>query len=775
MALQTFVQEYYLQQNPDVLQAVLQGVFTSAEQHYTLYGEAEGRQPNPYFEPTGYYTQNPDVLAAVQAGVFSSALEHFEMYGATEGRQPGADTFNEATYLADNPDVQAAVDAGTFTSGYQHFVLYGAAEGRASGGSETPTSGETFTLTTAIDNIQGTNGDDTVIGGAGSAAGANTLGAADVINGGGGTDRLNFFSDGTAAVSVTPNMTSVEQVFIQGATTAGGTTVNMVNATGVTEIWNDRSTDTTGVTVTNVQEAAAVGVKGEITGASTYNVGFKDSLAAGNADALSIALDGATITNLDVGGMTAANEFETLNFSATGASVITNLRDTGGAALNATTTVNASGEGSLTVTAALAATVATVDASSNTGGVSFDLSATGNVTATGGTGDDTFYLGNSLTTNDTLEGGEGTDIIGVNAGATLVNNLSVSGFETLDIRGAGGTAAAFDVSKLDGITTLKVGAATVAGNAVTVNNLAKGAGVEINAALGNTLNINVKDAGAGSPNDTIDVLVKGATAITTGSTLDINDIETVTLTADKATATGAVTHTISDLTADEALTINVANGNAGLTITDLNAQSLVLFDASEATQSVSATTAGGTAFTATNGVAFKLGSGNDTLDLTGSTTAGGDFIITGAAGGDAITLTAGGAETEHLVYSGAGESNTGVISGANQFDTIANFVTTEDKIDLSAFGFSGVLTSSLKTGAPADINAATGEIAAGKAENFFGAGGDQRAVVIVDDTADTWVYVDADQNGSFNDGDLAIELTGLTGGTIPVLADFTFA
>ena len=589
-------------------------------------------------------------------------------------------------------------------------------------------------------------------------------------------------------MSATPNLTSVEKVFVQATTTAGGTTVNMVNATGTTEIWNERSTDAVGLTVTNVQELATVGVKGEITGGSAYQVGFKDSLASGTSDSLNIALDGATITNLGVGsGSVAANEFETLNISATGTNVVTNLiQGTGAGALAATKTVNVTGSGKVTVTAALAATVTTVDASANTGGVTVTANAAaGAQTYKGGSGNDGFYLGATLTTADVLSGGDGTDIIGVTTGASLVTGLQVTGFETLDIGGADNQtgANAYDVSKLSGITTLKVGAAlngTALAQTTTVNNLAKGAGVEINAAVGNaaadTLAINVKDAGAGSPNDSISVLVKTATAaFNTTGVIDINDIETVTLTADKSTATGNLTHTIATLTADEALTVKVANGNAALTITDLNAKALVLFDATAATQAVSVTTAGGTAFNATNGVAFKLGAGSDTLVLTGSTTAGGDFYITGGAGGDAITLTVAAAEVERVIYTAAGESNTGVVAGVNQFDRITNFTKAEDKIDLKAFGFTGASVSALKVGAAADINAATGELVAGKAANFFGAGADMRSVVIVDDTADTWVYVDANKDGSFNAGDLAIELVGLTGAGVPALTDFIFA
>ncbi len=261
-------------------------------------------------------------------------------------------------------------------------------------------------------------GNDLIIGGSGSAGAASTLGSADVINGGAGNDTLKLTTEGGAAVAATPNLTSVEKVFVQATTTAGGTTVNMVNATGTTEIWNERSTDAVGLAVTNVQELAAVGVKGDITVGSTYRVGFKDSLAVGTADSISIALDGATITNLGVGGMTAANEFETLNVSATGTNVVTNLlQGTGAGALAATKTVNVTGAGKVTVTAALAATVTTVDASANTGGVSFNLTATGGVTTKGGSGADTFNMGASLTTADVLTGGDGTDIIGVTTGA----------------------------------------------------------------------------------------------------------------------------------------------------------------------------------------------------------------------------------------------------------------------------------------------------------------------------------------------------------------------
>ena len=609
---------------------------------------------------------------------------------------------------------------------------------------------------------------------------------------------MKITTEGAAAVAVTPNLTSMEKVEVQALTTGVGTTVNMVNATGTTEIWNVRSTDA--LTVTNVQEAATVGLKGNV-GANAYLVGFKDSLASGTADSVNVALEDAVTTGgLGFGGMTAANEFETINITATGTNSINQLQQSGGAALAATKTVNVTGAGKVTVTNALAATVTSVDASANKGGVSFDLTATGAVTAKGGSGADTFMMGASLTTADVLTGGDGTDIIGVTTGASLVTGLQVTGFETLDVGGADNQTAAnaYDMSKLAGITTLKVGSAlngTTAGGVVTVNNLAKGAGVEINAAVGDgatdQLQINVKDAGAGSPNDTISVLVKGAAAIATTGIVDINDIETVTLTADKATATGAVTHTISNLIADEALTINVANGNAALTITDLNAKALVLFDATAATQAVSVTTTTGTAYAATNGVAFKLGQAADTLVLTGSTTAGGDFFITGGAGGDKITLTANngdttadaGEEIEVLVYTAAADSQVGkTAAGATKYDVITNFDTTGavatafDKIDLKALNIaSGQQSVFVK--APGTAITDSGEVAAADQLNFFVNAGSKNGVAVVAAAdvdgnnagalAGVFVYVDANGDGNFSAADdMVIALVGATAADI---------
>jgi len=165
-----FDESYYLATNPDVAEAIANGIVGSAEEHFNLFGFSEGRDPNPYFDTSYYLEQNPDVAAAgtnplnhfnefgeiegrspnaafdpayyldqnpdvAASGI--SPFAHFIANGAAEGRAPNASVasqlasgFNEAEYLAQNPDVAEAISNGTFTNGYQHWALFGFDETR---------------------------------------------------------------------------------------------------------------------------------------------------------------------------------------------------------------------------------------------------------------------------------------------------------------------------------------------------------------------------------------------------------------------------------------------------------------------------------------------------------------------------------------------------------------------------------------------------------------------------------------------------------------------
>ena len=418
MALQTFDQEYYLSNNPDVLTAVLNGVFTSAEQHYMLFGEKEGRMPSAFFDPMGYFAQNPDVLAAVQAGVFSTGLAHFEMHGAAEDRTPGNIQFNEAYYLEQNPDVKAAVEAGTFTSGYQHFVLYGAAEGRApADGVQPGTPGDTFALTAGNDNLVGTPNDDFF------RAPAGTMQDSDVVDGGAGTDTLA----GVAANA--PFIKNVEIFNLTGA-------LDMGFVSGAQQVWADGGA----LTLTNASLGPVFGLKGA---APTQTIDFGTTNLTGTADTLKVAV-------MDPGAPAVINSaqqanIEGLTVTASGAAGSGTTGTAADDVLDATAfdaleTVTVTGAGNTEVQLG-SADLATVDTSGATGRMTVDGSAsTEDMTMTGGSGATTFTGGggdDAITTGDgkdTLNGGAGDDTLTSGAGADTLDGGA--GDDTL-IGGAG--------------------------------------------------------------------------------------------------------------------------------------------------------------------------------------------------------------------------------------------------------------------------------------------------------------------------------------------------
>ena len=86
-----------MSRNPDVFHA---GV--NALAHYNAFGSHEGRDPNAFFDTSGYLAVNRDVAAA---GSIRSTTIH--QSGWHEGRDPSAD-FDTTLYLLRNPDVAAA-------------------------------------------------------------------------------------------------------------------------------------------------------------------------------------------------------------------------------------------------------------------------------------------------------------------------------------------------------------------------------------------------------------------------------------------------------------------------------------------------------------------------------------------------------------------------------------------------------------------------------------------------------------------------------------------
>jgi len=121
---ESFDEDFYLTNFPDAAQAVQQGKFRSALDHYALVGSVEGRLPTAQMRPPS---------AAITA-MLDCSLQRTATPAATRDypQQPddGQGGFNETYYLQLYPDVAKAVAHGQFDSGRQHFQSFGRQEGR---------------------------------------------------------------------------------------------------------------------------------------------------------------------------------------------------------------------------------------------------------------------------------------------------------------------------------------------------------------------------------------------------------------------------------------------------------------------------------------------------------------------------------------------------------------------------------------------------------------------------------------------------------------------
>jgi hypothetical protein len=84
-----FDEEQYLSLNPDVRQAVQEGLFLNGRDHFARYGYFEGRMGGvPVIDPEWYALANADVADALKVGEVDSAQQHYFKWGIEEWRAP---------------------------------------------------------------------------------------------------------------------------------------------------------------------------------------------------------------------------------------------------------------------------------------------------------------------------------------------------------------------------------------------------------------------------------------------------------------------------------------------------------------------------------------------------------------------------------------------------------------------------------------------------------------------------------------------------------------
>lgn len=800
----TFNENFYLTNNADVVVAISQGFFSSALQHYNLFGGKELRAPNATFDPNYYAVNNPDVLNAVASGVFPNVFEHYKAFGESENRAPTETyaTFDAAGYLEANADVAAAVTAGTFSSALDHFISFGQSEERSGSGvsaDATTTPGSVFTLATSAESLTGTANDDTfnaaITYNNTAPTTASTLTTADVINGGGGTgDRINVVVDGTLDGGATgggdpvsfvvPTVTNVEKLYIRnvGTEAAAGDdlTVNVNNVPGLTEIFSDRSTST--LSITNLGAGDVVGINGDgvtnlgdvlfaySTTSSAATINFTGGTQAANGTDITAQDNARTSATINSSG--AANEADIVTLSAAG--TVTSL------AINATSNLSlgagnagdqvalANGafgaNASITITGAgsvdletLGANVDTIDASGNSGGVTVALDAEVDTTFTGGAGNDTVSTGAALSTGS-VNAGDGTDKLIVGTTAHL-NSATLAGkytnFETLAIT----NGVSIDLDLLSSITAVEM--TDGAGTTALTDLSATQAGAITLAGLNGAATLGLKNAGVVGNVDTATITVSdgdstASEAISAAGDITMANVENInfTLTDDLILDTLANMNEFSTITLSGGGNAQIYAGTTGVVINST-------IDGSEATAAMEL---GAQAVTG-NGMALKGGSGGDLIigsanadALTGN--AGNDTIL----GGDASDTIVGGAGNDTM-DGGAGadvDTMTGG-DGADIFGVDQNGTTTVDVISDLALGTDKIIeTYAPSGGVVTSVTSATGGSLAVAAANAGTTIGANKAGIFTFGS-DSYLLINDGTAGTISAADTVVKITGYTG------------
>jgi len=529
-------------------------------------------------------------------------------------------------------------------------------------------AGQSFVLTKDADAVVGGAGDDTISGisAATAEAATDTLNVSDTIDGGAGTDTMMVTNTANNTGSLGEAVVTNVEIFniratggtseFDGALVGGETNVNSYLAAGT-------------LTITNLEAGAAAGITGNGTMTSgALNAGWAATVTAGTVNVVDVKAAGAVVTSgtllatntvtssgsaNTIGALTLGAAVTTLNIDATTNLTTGAVTNTGAAAL---TTIKVTGAGKVDIdAAALEASVKSIDASGNSGGLNVDMGSLVTQTVVGSSGDDQITAGNVLTTGS-VDAGAGTDTLVVDDAtfvATAALGAKYTNFETLTVNGI-----SQDVSLVGGITKVNVGAAT---NKVfsKLTSAQASSGIQVNGDQTTAATFSLANA-----TGTADVLTLnlGTGLLSTASTdlntsLVVTGFETLNLNTNQgptATAANSVS-TVGAITGATLTAINLTGGgfsiaNAATTLAttiDGSALTGVLTVGGNLISGSSVTGgAGKDVFTASTntGVAYSGGANNDQL-----TSAVASMVATGSAD----TSFAGGAGTDTLVFSDA--------------------------------------------------------------------------------------------------------------------------
>jgi hypothetical protein len=550
-------------------------------------------------------------------------------------------------------------------------------------------AGQNFTLTTGIDTITGTSGNDTInafaSGAKADGSDATTLGANDTINGGAGVDTLNIEVLAGAPgfnQTIQGNISNVEKVFItNGADLAADLDVTKLGS-ALQEAW--QVTTARGVTEVTTQ---AVGFKNVDTVAGGAVVAYGATTKSGTIaldnsgkGSLTVDVQGAVLETLNVAGSvkaanatTAGTVILTDDANGSGAGTVGSVKTlnlnlstaatVNVAGLDKLETIASTGAGNLNLGASLTnvvksvttgagddtftlatATTALINASASTGAgkdtITVNTTGTaGTVTIDAGAGDDSIVFSRALNVRDKVNGGDGKDTLTVGGTGLIAEDYEVlkavvSNVETLKFSAAMAGADASKLSQFSGFSfTTDASSITKVADAQTIATT----GDLTVAAAGYVAK------GSGTPAATATTYAGTLTVEASGGILDAdpvtagNQTDNVVVTANAsavdmtvkataATASAAGTASFASLTGDvQTATVNLVNSVNAATSATATADVLANF--SLVTGSA---VDGGGAFTALGGLT--------SLTLTGN----GAATVTNGAGSKLATIDASG-------------------------------------------------------------------------------------------------------------------------------------
>jgi len=539
---------------------------------------------------------------------------------ATAASARGAKVVELLNLFAGLTDATYGAAAATWNTKVTNAVTTAQTSGSSDAAFSTVSSaltGKSFALTAGIDASVGTAGNDTFSGT------QDTTNTTDSIDGGTGADTFVYTTSG-AGIALSSGVKNVETLTVT-LTADKSSAFDVKSATGYTTV--SVLNTAFNAQVSNVAKAAKV-VLENFTGNKTATIGYLASDLTGSADSVTLELNrvGSSTQGVTISAADAGIETQVINStgSATNYVASATLSDS-------TKTLTITGDQKVTITDLVISTPAlkTVDASANTAGVSIDLvvGTARDLSVTGGAGNDTFTFGDSLTIDDTLNGGDGTDTISVSGAIGSTVTLTSIEAVTYTTNSVTHTATQANLANLKTVTE--------AGNAVTISSGASNGLSLVAAATGGTFEYSLK-TGTDSTADSVTLqngLATSSSAVDT--TFKSNAIETLNLNNVTKTAGTANQLTVAAPTSgNSALSKIVVTGNADTTIADGGryASELVV-DATGST--------GALVYNGVSSVAETIlgAAGNDTF-----TFAAGEFTsddsINGGEGNDTLTLTA---------------------------------------------------------------------------------------------------------------------------------------